>query len=127
MNVSDLVRLVTEAAAKIHGAIGPGCFETTYEEVLYYELSKKGLLLEREVMMPVLYERLVINDAFKIDMLVDQQLVIEVVAVDKVLPVHFKLVKGYLKLLKLSNGLLINFKTDSLKDGVHRVLSEGGK
>ena len=124
MNVTDVLRLVTEAATTIHAAIGPGCFEKTYEEALYYELSKTGLLIERQVVMPVLYDQLVINDAFKVSLLVDQQLVIEIKTVDHIMAVHFKQVKSFLKLLKLKNGLLLNFRTNLIKDGVHRILNE---
>jgi GxxExxY protein len=127
MNVTDVTRLVTDAATKIHTAIGPGCFEKTYEEALYHELSKTGLQVERGVIMPVLYERLVINDAFKVSLLVDQQLVIEIKTVDHIMAVHFKLVKSFLRLLKLKNGMLLNFRTDSIKDGIHRILNEPGQ
>ena len=126
MNVTDVTRLVIEAATKIHATIGPGCFEKTYVEALYYELSKTGLLIERDVLMPVLYGQLVINDAFKVSLLADQQLVIEIKAVDHIMAVHFKQVKSFLKLLKLKNGLLLNFRTDSIKEGIHRIINEPG-
>lgn len=126
MNITDVIRLVTEASTKIHRTIGPGCFEKAYEEALYFELSKKGLLIDRQVVMPVMYEGLIINDAFKVDLLVDQKLVIEIKTVDKIMPVHFKLVKGFLKLLRLKNGMLLNFRTDAMKDGIHRILNESG-
>ncbi len=127
MNVTDLTKLVTDAATKIHAAIGPGCFKKAYEEALYYELSKKGLLVDRQVVAPVFYEGLIINDAFKIDLLIDQKLVIEIKAVETVMGVHFKQVKAYLKLLNLKNGLLLNFKTDAIKNGIHRIINDGGK
>jgi GxxExxY protein len=126
MNITDVVKVVTDAAVKIHAAIGPGCFETTYEEILYQEIYRKGLLVDRQVMMPVLYEQIVIGDAFRVDLLVDSKVVIEIIAVDKVMPVHFKKVKAYLKLLRLKNGILINFASDSMKDGIHRVVFDGG-
>ncbi len=125
MNVTDLTKLISDAATKIHAAIGPGCFAKTYEEALYYELSKKGLLVERQVVMPVFYEQLIINDAFKVDLLIDQKLVVEIKAVDKLLAVHFKQVKGYLKLMNIKNGLLLNFKTVALKDGIHSIIYDG--
>lgn len=124
MNVTDLIKLVTEAAVKIHAAIGPGCFKNTYEEALYFELLKKGLLVERQVTMPVLYEGLVINEAFQVDLLIDQNLVIVITAVEKIMPVHFKQLKSYLKLLRLKNGMLLNFKTDVMKDSIHRMIHE---
>jgi len=124
MNVTDLTKLITDAATKIHRALGPGCFAKTYEEALYYELSKKGLLIERQVVMPVFYEQLIINDAFKVDLLIDQKLVVEIKATDRLLGVHFKQVKSYLKLLNIKHGLLLNFKTASIKDGIHAIVQE---
>ena len=127
MNITDVVKLVSDAATKIHAAIGPGCFAKAYEEALYYELVKTGLPVDRQLLMPVFYEQLIINEAFKIDLLVDQKLVIEIKTVDKVMPVHFKQVKAYLKLLSLKQGMILNFKSDSVKDGIHRIVNESGK
>ncbi len=124
MNVNDLIKLVTEAAGKIHTAIGPGCFKQTYEEALYHELSKKGLLVERQVTMPVLYEGLVINEAFKVDLLIEQNLVILITTVERIMPVHFRQLKSYLKLLRLKNVMLLNFKTDIMKDGILRMIQD---
>ncbi len=112
---------------QIHVAIGPGCFEKVYEELLHYELIKRGLKVERQLMMPIAYEDLQINDAYKLDLLVERQVVIEIKSVDHILPVHFSQVMTYLKLMELKNGMLLNFKVNLMKNGIHKVFNNKGK
>jgi GxxExxY protein len=97
-----------------------------YEEILYFELAKKRLSIDRQVAMPIEYETLYIPDAYKIDLLVEKRVIIEIKCVEHILPVHFKQVMTYLKLMNLKNGVLLNFKTDLMKDGIHRVFNNFG-
>ena len=126
METNNLTGIVVDTAIKIHSAIGPGCFEKVYEEILYFELAKKNLNIARQVTMPIKYETLYIPDAYKIDLLLEEKVIIEIKCVENVLPVHFKQVMTYLKLKNLKNGILLNFKTDLMKDGIHRVFNNFG-
>lgn len=123
MDLSAITGIVLDACIKIHRAIGPGCFEKVYEEVLNYELSGKGLHVQRQVLMPLSYESLFVNDAYKMDLLVERKLVIEIKSVERIAPVHFRQVQTYLKLCKLKNGLLLNFNVELMKQGFHRVFN----
>jgi GxxExxY protein len=127
MEMNTLTGTVLDACIKIHTAIGPGCFEKVYEETLYYELIKKNIWVDRQVLMPIRYENLVIEDAYRVDLLVEKKLVVEIKSVERTAPVHFKQVMTYLKLSGLKNGLLINFGIEWMKDGFHRVFNNEGK
>jgi GxxExxY protein len=126
MEINDLSGNVLDACIKIHTEIGPGCFEKVYEETLYYELSKRNLQVEQQIVLPIEYEGLTIYDAYKIDLLVENRLVLEIKSVERINPVHFKQVRTYLKLMKLKNGILLNFNVEWMKDGFHRVFNNDG-
>jgi GxxExxY protein len=126
MDINELTGIVIEIAIKIHTTVGPGCFEKVYEEILYYELQKKDLKVERQQLLPIEYESLLIKDAYKIDLLIENKLVLEIKSIEHVLPVHFKQVMTYLKLLNLKNGMLLNFKVNQMKEGIHRVFNNFG-
>jgi GxxExxY protein len=127
MEVNILTGIVLNTCIKIHTAIGPGCFEKVYEETLYYELIEKNILAERQVLLPITYEKLLIEDAYWVDLLVEKKLIIEIKSLERLAPVHFKQVMTYLKLSDLRNGLLINFGAEWIKDGFHRVFNNEGK
>src|SRR5687767_9398428 len=116
MDMNSLTGIVLDACIKIHTHIGPGCFERVYEEVLNHELINRKLWVERQILMPITFEQLFIDDAYKIDLLIDHKLVIEIKSVERIAPVHFKQVMTYLKLSNLRNGLLLNFNVDLMKD-----------
>src|SRR5690349_9866492 len=109
MDINEVTGIVLDACIKIHTTIGPGCFEKVYEEALYYELTKRNLHVQRQVLLPIEYEDVYIEDAYKIDLLVENRIVIEIKSVEKITGVHFKQVRTYLKLSKLKNGILLNF------------------
>lgn len=126
MDINELTGTVIEVAIKIHNTVGPGCFEKVYEEILYYELQKRNLKVERQLLLPIEYENLLIKDAYKVDLQIENKLVVEIKSIEHVLPVHFKQVMTYLKLLNLKNGMLLNFKVNQMKEGVHRVFNNFG-
>ena len=126
MDINVLTGIVVDACIKVHTVIGPGCFEKVYEESLYYELFKRGIHVERQVLMPIKYDQLIIPDAYKMDMLLEKSLVLELKSVEHLAPVHFKQVMTYLKLSGLKNGLLLNFNVDLMKNGIHRVFNNEG-
>ena len=126
MEANKITALIVDSGIKIHTAIGPGCYERVYEELLYYELNKIGLNVKRQITMPISYEVLQINDAYKLDLLIEDKVIIEIKSVEHVLPVHFKQVNTYLKLMDLKHGILLNFKVDLMKNGIHRVFNNFG-
>jgi GxxExxY protein len=125
--INDLTELVIGLCIKIHSRIGPGCFEKVYEEILYYELTKLGLVVKRQLLLPVDYEELYIKDAYKIDLLLENRLVIELKSVHPLPPVYFNQVQTQLSLLNLKHGMLVNFKIPKMKEGIHRVYNNFGK
>lgn len=127
MEMNELTGLVLDTCIRIHTAIGPGCFEKVYEEALYYELSKRGIRVQRQILMPLSYEELLIEDAYRIDLIIEDKLIVEIKSLERLAPVHFKQVMTYLKLSGLKNGLLINFGEEWLKTGFHRVFNNDGK
>lgn len=125
--INDLTELVIGLCIKIHSRIGPDCFEKVYEEILYYELTKLGLVVKRQLLLPVDYEELYIKDAYKIDLLLENRLVIELKSVHPLPPVYFNQVQTQLSLLNLKHGMLVNFKVPKMKEGIHRVYNNFGK
>ena len=127
MNINELTAKVVDLCIKIHSKIGPGCFERVYEEILYYELSKLSYKLERQLLLPIKYDELHIRDAYKIDLLVENMLVLELKSVHPLPAVYFNQIRTHLSLLNLKHGMLLNFKVELMKDGIHRVFNNFGK
>ncbi|WP_315819604.1 GxxExxY protein [Paraflavitalea speifideaquila] len=125
--MNQLTGTIIESCIKIHSTIGPGCFERVYEEILHHEIQKRNIPIQRQLLMPIYFEDLQINDAYKLDLLVDGRLIIEIKSVENVLALHYKQLQTYLKLMKIKNGLLLNFKVDLMKNGVHRVFNNLGQ
>jgi len=121
MTTNELSKIVFEAGLKIHRSLGPGLLESAYEECLAYELEKKGLKVERQLSLPLKYEDICINNAYRIDLFVEKKLVIELKTVSELNELHFAQILTYLRLLKCPLGLLINFNVTLFKDGVRRV------
>ena len=126
MGINILTGIVLDACIKIHTAIGPGCFEKVYEEALYYELVNREVFTERQVLMAISYEQLYIEDAYRMDLVAEKKLIIEIKSIERFAPVHFKQVITYLKLSGLKNGLLLNFNVEWMKEGFHRVFNNDG-
>lgn len=113
---------VVDAAFQVHSALGPGLLESVYELCLEHELTKRRLSVEKQVPLPVLYDNLYIEAGFKVDLLVDRCLIVELKAVETLLPVHTAQLLTYLKLSKCRLGLLINFNVPLIKDGIKRLV-----
>ena len=125
--INELTGIVVDLCVKIHSRIGPGCFEKVYEEILYYELTKLGFDVKRQLLLPIQYDELFVQDAYKIDLLIENKLVTELKSVHPLPPVFFNQVHTYLSLLNLKHGMLINFKVALMKDGIHRVFNNFGR
>jgi GxxExxY protein len=127
MHINQLTGIVVDLCIKIHSRIGPGCFERVYEEILYYELTKLGIKVERQLLLPIEYDKIFIKDAYKIDLLIDNKLVVELKSVHPLPPVCFNQIRTHLSLLNLKHGMLINFKVELMKDGINRVFNNFGR
>ena len=125
--INELTAIVIGLCIKIHSKIGPGCFEKVYEEILYYELVKLGFNVRRQLMLPIHYEELLIKDAYKMDLLIENKLITELKSLHPLPPVYFNQIHTHLSLTNLKHGLLINFKVPKMKDGIHRVFNNFGK
>jgi GxxExxY protein len=123
MTENDLATVVLDASIFIHKKLGPGLLESIYESILAHELQKKGLLVERQVPLPVIWDGEILADSFRADLIIDRKLLIEIKATDKNYPVYKKQVLTYLKVSELRLGLLINFGSPLLKDGIERVIN----
>jgi GxxExxY protein len=126
MEINKITGLIVDRAIKIHREIGPGCYEKVYEELLHYELIKDGLYIQRQLLLPIQYDELFIKDAYKLDLFIENKIIVEIKSVENLLPVHYKQVMTYLKLLNIKNGILLNFKVEMMKDGVYRVFNNNG-
>lgn len=125
--INELTAVVVDLCIKIHSRIGPGCFEKVYEEILYYELTKLGFNVQRQILLPIQYNELLIKNAYKIDLLVEDKLVLELKSLFPLPPVYFNQIHTHLSLLNLKHGMLINFKMPLMKDGIHRVFNNSGR
>jgi len=123
MDSNELSYKIIGIAMEVHSALGPGLLESAYKECTYYKIRKSGLLVEKEKPMPLVFEEVKLECGYRIDLLVENKLVIEVKAVEALNDVHLAQVLTYLKLGKFNLGLLINFNVAHLKDGIKRVVN----
>ena len=127
MDINNLTEIVVDIGIKIHSRIGPGCFERVYEELLYYELTKRGLEVKRQILLPISYEELYIRKAYKLDLLVEEKLILELKTPHPLPTVSFDQLRTHLSLSDLKYGMLLNFKVSLMKDGIHRVFNNKGR
>ena len=120
--LNELSNKIIGLAIKVHRALGPGLLESSYQECLCYELAVAGYLVEKEKALPLIYEEVKLDIGYRIDILVDGKIIIEVKAVESITDVHIAQVLTYLKLLNNRIGLLINFNVKLLKDGIKRLV-----
>jgi GxxExxY protein len=120
-DVNQVAKQIVDAAFAVHSALGAGLLETVYEVCLEYELTKRGLKVNRQVELPVIYDNIHLEAGFRLDLLVNQSVIIELKAVEFLLPIHTAQVLTYLKLSKHRLGILINFNVPLIKDGIKRI------
>jgi len=113
---------VIGAAIEVHRELGPGLLESAYEECLGHEFTERGILFRRQVMMPVVYKNIKLRDAYRLDFLIQDQLILELKATDRKQEVHEAQLLTYLRLSGLKKGLLINFQVPMLKLGIRRFI-----
>ncbi|MBC7390186.1 MAG: GxxExxY protein [Opitutaceae bacterium] len=123
LSENGIASVIVDSAFHIHTTLGPGLLESVYEEILYYELTKKGLLVERQKQIPVIWSGIRMDIGFRSDLIVENKVIIEIKSVETLAPVHPKQLLTYLKLTNLKLGLLINFNVPLIKDGIKRIVN----
>jgi GxxExxY protein len=114
---------IIASALKIHTALGPGLLESAYETCLLYELEKQGLPVQRQVLVPVRYEDFTIDNGYRVDLLVGSRVVVELKALEAILPVHRAQLLSYLRLGRFKLGYLLNFNVARMRDGIVRLVN----
>lgn len=122
-NINDLSYKIIGCAFEVHRNLGPGLLESTYESCLCYELDKQDIKYERQKELTIDYKGITLSNGYRIDVLVEGLIVIELKSVEALLPIHTAQILTYLKLYKHSLGLLINFNVTNLQAGIHRYIS----
>ncbi len=122
MEFDDLSNKVIGCAIEVHRTLGPGLLESTYEQCLARELALADISFEVQSQLPVEYKGVHLNCGYRIDLLIEKKLIIELKAVDKVLPIHEAQILTYMKLANFPTGLLINFNVELLRDGIRRFV-----
>jgi GxxExxY protein len=123
MTEDELSNKVIGIALKVHSNLGPGLLESAYQECLFYEIKKAGFSVEKEKPMPLIYEEVKLDCGYRVDLLIENKLVIEIKSVDALNNVHLAQTLTYLKLGNFKLGLLINFNVAHLKNGIKRVIN----
>ncbi|MBV4356163.1 GxxExxY protein [Pinibacter aurantiacus] len=124
MDVNELSNKVIGIAISVHRTLGPGLLENTYKECLFYKITQSGLWVEKEKPMPLVYEGVKLECGYRIDLLIERCLVLEIKSVEALNDVHLAQTLTYMKLGKYQLGLLINFNVSLLKDGIKRVVNK---
>ena len=124
MDINVITGIIIEECIKIHKDLGPGLFESVYEEVLYYRLTvKRNLKVERQATIPVFYEDIKLELGFRADLIIENEVIVEIKSIESLAGLHHKQLLTYLKLTSLKVGLLINFNELLLKDGLKRIVN----
>jgi len=123
MEYKEITEQIIKCAMDVHTALGPGLLENAYQECLFYKLCKEGFSVKKEWPLPVTFEEIRLDCGYRIDILVEDKIVIELKSVKKIEDIHMAQILTYLKLGKFKVGLIINFNVSSLKDGIKRVVN----
>jgi GxxExxY protein len=123
LSENDITGIILKSSFKVHTALGPGLLESVYAECLFFEISKAGLVVEKQKVVPVIYETITLESGFRLDLIIENKVIVELKAVEALNEVHFAQTLTYLRLSKCKVGLLINFNVVSLKDGIRRIVN----
>lgn len=123
MTENEIANKIITLGIEVHKALGPGLLENTYKECMYYKITKSGLFVEKEKAIPLIFEEVKLDCGYRIDLLVEKKVVIEVKSVEALNDIHLAQILTYLKLGNYKLGLLINFNVLLLKDGIKRVIN----
>ena len=122
--VNNITSAIISACIEVHSDLGPGLFESVYEEILAYKFQKAGLHFSRQVAIPVYYEELKMDVGFRADFVIEEDVILEIKSIEAVHPVHKKQLLTYLRLANKQIGLLINFNEEVLKTGITRLINK---
>lgn len=122
MEIEKVFKKVLDCSFQVHTALGPGLLESAYEECLYFELMQLGLKVEKQKPLPLIYKEVKLEAGYRIDLLVENQVIVEIKSVDSLADIHMAQILTYLKLSECKLGLLVNFNLKHLKDGIKRVI-----
>jgi GxxExxY protein len=123
LDTDEITGSIVDAAMKVHTALGPGLLEGIYEKCLKHELVKRGFNVQSQIWLPVLYDGLEMEGGYRIDLLVDNRIIVELKVVEQLLDIHKAQLLSYLKLSNKQVGLLINFNVVHLRDGIRRIVN----
>jgi GxxExxY protein len=123
MNENDITYKIRGSIFKVHNKLSPGLLESVYEAALIHELKKEGLKVDSQVAIPVIYDNVNLELGFRLDLLVNDKVIIEVKSVETLAPVHHKQLLTYLKITEKKLGLLVNFNSDQITDGITRIVN----
>lgn len=123
LSENDITGIILKSSFKVHTALGPGLLESVYAECLFFEIAKAGLVVEKQKVVPVIYETITLESGFRLDLIIENKVIVELKAVEALNEVHFAQTLTYLRLSKCKVGLLINFNVVSLKDGIRRIVN----
>ncbi|MFH1137204.1 MAG: GxxExxY protein [Pseudomonadota bacterium] len=123
-DIEEVAAIVVDASLQLHRDLGPGLLESVHEAALAKMLEQRGLLVERQIPVPIHYQGISLDEGFRLDLLVDGQLIVELKSVENIHPVHPKQLLTYLRLMNLPLGLLVNFGAPLLKQGLRRVVNK---
>ncbi len=123
MTENETANIVMDAAFQLHRELGPGLLESVYEVILARKLTDRGLVVERQVPVPIRFQEIVFDEGFRADLIVAQKVIIELKSVERLQPVHSKQLLTYLRLTGCRLGLLINFGENLMKDGFKRIVN----
>jgi GxxExxY protein len=122
MDREVVFRKILDCAFQVHTALGPGLLESSYEECLSYELTQSGLWVEKQKALPLVYKEVKLDAGYRIDLLVEQNIIIEIKSVEAINDLHIAQILTYMKLSTCHLGLLVNFNVKHLKDGIKRMI-----
>ena len=123
MTENEISLITVNTAYQIHYTLGPGLLESVYEEIMFYELSKQGLIVERQKEIPIIWDELRMEIGFRADLIIENKVIVELKSVETVAPVHPKQLLTYLKVTGIKLGLLINFNEPYIKNGITRIVN----
>jgi GxxExxY protein len=123
MSENEISNLIIGSAIDVHTALGPGLLENTYKECLNYKLSKSGLFVEKEKIIPLVFEEVNLESGYRVDLLVEHKVVVELKSVAEITDIHMAQILTYLKLGNFKLGLILNFNVFRLKDGIKRIVN----
>ena len=123
MTENEIAKIIVDTAFHIHKSLGPGLLESVYDTVLAYELKKRGLKVKRQVPVAIVYDAIKFDEGFRADLIVEEKVIVELKSVENIVPVHKKQLLTYLRLADKRLGLLINFGSLLIRDGISRVVN----